>query len=90
MGRGFCTRKGGTLRAAVLALTLVAMRPSVAEAGFWCWLLGDCGGGGGSGTSQQRAPESAAPEVDPGTLATAIALAAGGAAVLGDRVRRRR
>jgi len=75
----------------LLAAALFAARPSVAEAGFWCWLLGDCGGGaGGSTTTQQRAPERAAPEVDPRTLASAIALAAGGAALLRDRLRRRR
>lgn len=92
MGRGYRSRVQVVLRAIVVAALLCAARPSVAEASFWCWLLGDCGGHGTgtSTTSERDAPVRATPEIDPGTLASAIALAAGGAAMLGDRVRRRR
>ncbi len=37
-----------------------------------------------------RTPPQGAPEVDPSTLGSAIALAMGGLAVLGDKLRRRR
>jgi hypothetical protein len=36
-----------------------------------------------------RQPSGGAPEVDPSTLSSAIALAMGGLAVLGDKLRRR-
>ncbi len=92
MGRAFRSRAQRVLRAVLVAAVLCAARPSVAEASFWCWLFGDCGGNGqgGSTTTEQPEPLRATPEVDPGTFASAIALAAGGAAMLGDRVRRRR
>ena len=39
--------------------------------------------------NEQQAPHRGAPEVDPGTLGSAIALAMGGLAVLNDKRRRR-
>ncbi|MCC6766029.1 MAG: hypothetical protein IT293_15335 [Deltaproteobacteria bacterium] len=79
------------VRAALFAIAATALSPVPARADFWCWLLGDCGNGGRDATSaREAAPEQGAPEIDPGTLAGALAVATGGAAMLGDRVRRRR
>lgn len=90
MGRGFRTRTRRGLRVVLAGVLLLASTPVRAEADVWCWLFGSgCGGRGGAATSQS-APDRATPEIDPSTLASAIALAAGGAALLGDRVRRRR
>jgi hypothetical protein len=72
-------------RAAIAALMFSAIAPAPAEADFWCSLLGV--GCGGSATSRSQ---PGVPEIDPGALASAIALAAGGVAMLNDRVRRRR
>jgi hypothetical protein len=71
---------------ALVAVVLSTVAPTTAEANVWCWLFG-CGGGD---TSSTTAPQRGAPEIDPGSLASAIALAAGGVAMLRDRVRRRR
>ncbi len=91
MRGSFRWRTRSFLQAASLAVMLSALSPSAAEAGFWCWLVGNCGDGrSSSSTTRQSAPEHGAPEIDPGALASAIALALGGAALIGDRVRRRR
>jgi hypothetical protein len=87
MRNRFCERVSVGMRAGVVAVVLFVVSPSVAEAGFWCWLIGGCGS---NGTSRQSAPLQAVPEIDLGALASALALAVGGAAMLGDRVRRRR
>lgn len=76
------------LRVVILAVMLSAASPKAAEAGVWCWLFGL--GCGGDGTTDQNTPQSGAPEIDPGALAGAIALGAGGTALLLARVRRRR
>jgi hypothetical protein len=89
MGSSFRTRARIGLQLMVLAVMCSALSPSKADAGFWCWLVGNCGSGGSAGTPQSSR-QNDAPEIDPGALASAIALAAGGAAMLGDRVRRRR
>ena len=73
-------------RAAVIAAMLSAIAPAPAHADVWCWLFGT-GCGGGSATSESE--QTAAPEVDPNTIANAIALLGGGAAILADRFRRR-
>jgi hypothetical protein len=88
MGSGLQRRASLTLRAAFMAVIISALSPTAAHADFWCWLVGNCGGGGG--TTHESSPQREAPEIDPGALASAIALAAGGAVLLGDRVRRRR
>ena len=88
MRGGVHTRAFGVLSTLVVAGMLSAMSPSIAEAGFWCWLVG-CGDDSGTAT-RQTSPQVGAPEIDSGALANAIALAAGGAALLGGRVRRRR
>jgi hypothetical protein len=91
MGTELRIRARYGLRVVVAAGLLLASVPARAEADVWCWLFNSgCGGGGGNGTTTQSAPERATPEIDPNALACAIALAAGGAALLGDRVRRRR
>ena len=91
MGTGFRTRTRRGLRVVAAAVLLFASTPARAEADVWCWLFGSgCGGSSGGAATSQSAPERATPEIDPNTLASAIALAAGGAALLGDRVRRRR
>jgi hypothetical protein len=78
-------------RAAAVFVALTAFAPTPAHADLWCWLFNSgCGGGDGATSSQQTLPDRAAPEIDPGTFSGAIALAAGGAAMLSDRVRRRR
>ncbi|MCC6849114.1 MAG: hypothetical protein IT294_11495 [Deltaproteobacteria bacterium] len=89
---GRSNRRGRTaVRAAAVAIAAAVVSPVPAHADFWCWLLGDCGDGGrGSTSARETSPEQGAPEIDPGTLAGAAAVAAGGAALLGDRVRRRR
>ena len=90
MGSGFRERALNGLRVVTAAVLLSASSPANAEANVWCWLFGSgCDGGGGT-TTNQGSPEHATPEIDPNALASAIALAAGGAALLGDRVRRRR
>ena len=77
------------MRIVVASAMFSVIAPQPANAGLWCWLFGGCGDGRGV-THESAAPEQAAPEIDPGALASAIALAAGGAAMLSDRVRRRR
>lgn len=89
MGSGFRKRALNGLWVVTAAVLLSTSSPATAEANMWCWLFGSCGGGGGTTTSQ-GSPERATPEIDPNALANAIALAAGGAVLLGDRVRRRR
>jgi hypothetical protein len=90
MGTGFRTRTSRGFRVVFAAVVLLASAPMRAEADVWCWLFGSgCGAGRGT-TTTSGSPDRAAPEIDPNALACAIALAAGGAAVLGDRVRRRR
>ena len=91
MGSDFRTRALNSFRVVTVALLLSASSPANAEANVWCWLFGSgCGGGADGTTTSQGSPERATPEIDPNALANAIALAAGGAALLGDRVRRRR
>jgi hypothetical protein len=86
---GSRTRSGLRIFTAVILLS--ASSPATAHADMWCWLFGSgCGGGGHDTATSQSAPQRATPEIDPNALASAIALAAGGAALLGDRVRRRR
>ena len=87
MESGFRRRVAAGIRLTFVALMLSAIAPRTAEASFWCWLFGSgCDGGSTHQSSSQRAT----PEIDLGALASAIALAAGGTAVLTDRVRRRR
>ena len=88
VGLGIRTRMTLASRAAALAVVLSAVAPASAHADMWCWLFGSCGGS--SHASQQTSPNRSTPEIDPGALASAIALAVGGAALLSDRVRRRR
>lgn len=76
------------LRVALLTSLLAVTTPARAEADFWCWLFGSGCSGNGNGTTERANRE--APEIDPNALAGAFALAAGGAAMLGDRLRRRR
>lgn len=76
------------LQAAALAVVLSGVAPTPAHADVWCWLFGGCGGS--SNASHQTSTNRNTPEIDPGALANAIALAVGGAALLSDRVRRRR
>jgi len=75
-------------RAAAFVVVLSGLAPTSAHADVWCWLFGGCGGSGNA--AQQTSPNRSTPEIDPGALANAIALAIGGAALLTDRVRRRR
>ena len=75
-------------RAAVAAVMLSTIAPAPASADVWCWLFGT-GCGGGSSTSQSSQRTSAAPEVDPSAIPSVLALLAGGAAVVSDRLRRR-
>jgi hypothetical protein len=87
MERNIRGRVASGIRLVILGLMLSTIAPRTAEASLWCWLFGsDCDGGGTQRTTSQRA----IPEIDFGTLPSAIALAAGGAAMLSDRVRRRR
>ena len=91
MGSGFRKRALNGFRVVTAAVLLSASSPANAEANMWCWLFGSgCGGGGGGTTTSEGSPNRATPEIDPNALANAIVLAAGGAALLGDRVRRRR
>lgn len=76
------------LVAACAAVMLGVLSPTPARADFWCWLFGS-GCGGGTANEQVASPQGA-PEVDPGTLASALALVAGGTVVLGSALRRRR
>lgn len=83
---------GRRLRARVLygaAVASLLMLPLPAHAGdIWCAIFNvGCGGGG---STAQSTTERDAPEIDASALANAIALAAGGAAILRDRARRRR
>jgi hypothetical protein len=90
MGTELRIRARHDLRVVVAAGLLLASAPARAEADMWCWLFGSGCGGGSGATTRQGSPDRVAPEIDPNALACAIALAAGGAALLGDRVRRRR
>ena len=72
-----------------MALAVSMTAPAPAHADLWCWLFNSGCGGGGS-TTRQTAEHAAAPEIDPNALVNALAMLAGGAAILGDRVRRRR
>ena len=72
---------------AAVALSVLAPMPAHAD-DIWCAIFNV--GCGGNGTTTQSGTERDAPEIDPGALANAIALAAGGAAILRGRVRRRR
>jgi hypothetical protein len=76
------------IRIALLISLLSMATPARAEADVWCWLFGS--GCGGNGPATQESPNRGAPEIDPNALAGAFALAAGGVAMLGDRLRRRR
>jgi len=89
MGRRLRIRALVGSRALLAALSLTVLAPMPAHADdIWCRIFNvGCGGGG---TTTQSNTERDAPEIDPGALANAIALAAGGAAILRDRVRRRR
>lgn len=89
MGRGLRNRMLGGSRALLAALALTVLVPMPAHADdIWCAIFNV--GCGGNGTTTQSSTERDAPEIDPGALANALALAAGGAAILRDRVRRRR
>ena len=77
-----------TIRIALLTSLLSMATPARAEADLWCWLFNS--GCGGNGQSTRELPNRGAPEIDPNALAGAFALAAGGAALIGDRLRRRR
>jgi hypothetical protein len=92
MRRGVRTRVVNGIRSGirivVAAMMFSMIAPQPADAGFWCWLFDNCDTG--SATHESGAPQQAAPEIDPGALASAIALATGGAAMLSGRVRRRR
>jgi hypothetical protein len=90
MGSRFGRQRALAWRAGAFALALSAIAPAPAHADLWCWLFGSGCDDGRATSSQETLPGTAAPEVDPGTLAGAVALAAGGAALLTDRVRRRR
>jgi len=89
MSGRFQRRIGLAMRAAVVTVVLSALAPAPAHADLWCWLFNSgCEGGGGTKTTS--ASDTAAPEIDPAAFANALALLAGGAAVLTDRLRRRR
>jgi hypothetical protein len=90
MGRRLHTVALAWTRLVLFASALAVLTPAPAQAeDIWCRLFGaGCGGGGGS--ASQSTTQRDVPEIDPGTLASGIALAAGGAAILRDRVRRRR
>ena len=90
MGRRLYTRVLVGSRVLFVALSLSMLTPAAAHAeDIWCRVL-SIGCSGGGGTTSESNTERDAPEIDPGTVASAIALAAGGAAILRDRVRRRR
>ena len=63
------------LGGATLALVLTTMAPSAADATWW--------------RPQWRPQVRVTPEIDPGVLASTIALVAGGVAMLTDRRRRK-
>jgi len=91
MGHRSKTRRGRLALGIVCAMTVLGvLSPTPARADVWCWLFGSgCDGRSASrDTSSQR--DGGAPEIDPGTLGSALALAGGGAAILADRLRRRR
>jgi len=73
------------IRIVFVAMMFSATAPPNAEASIWCWLFGS-----GCGGSREASSQQGVPEIDPGALVSAIALAAGGVAMLSDRVRRRR
>ena len=75
-----------------MAVLLSISTPTSAHADLWCWLFGgNCNGGSTEPASGDRThADRATPEIDPAALAGAFALAAGAAAVFGDRLRRRR
>jgi len=88
MGRRLGDRALVGARALFAAVAFSVLAPIPAHADIWCDIFNvGCGGGG---TTTQSNTERDAPEIDPGALANAIALAVGGAAILRDRVRRRR
>ena len=85
----FQSRIGLAMRAAVVGLMLSALAPAPAHADVWCWLFSSgCDGGGRAKTAS--ASDTAAPEIDPAAFANAVALLAGGGAILAGRLRRRR
>ena len=87
--RGHVQRRAKLVgRAAFLALAVSMMAPAPAHADFWCWLF-KTGCGGGGPTTNQTSERTAAPEIDPQALAGTLALLAGGASILADRIRRR-
>jgi hypothetical protein len=90
MGSDLGTRGRLAVRAGALAVTLSVLAPASAHADLWCWLFNSGCDGSRSTSSQATSSGTGAPEIDPGALAGAIALAAGGVAMLNDRVRRRR
>lgn len=83
-------RRRSTIRVLYTAAlaSFVLLLPLPAHADIWCEIFNVGCGGGGSTT--QSSTERDAPEIDSGALAHALALAVGGAAILRDRVRRRR
>ena len=87
--RGRLHRRARALSgAAAVAVMVTIVAPAPAHADFWCWLFkSGCDGGP---TTQQSSDRAAAPEIDPQALAGTLAMLAGGAAILADRVRRRR
>lgn len=88
MGRSLGGRALVSTRALFAAVGLSLLAPMPAHADIWCAIFNvGCGGGG---TTTQSSTDRDAPEIDPGALANAIALAVGGAAIVRDRVRRRR
>jgi hypothetical protein len=88
MGRRIGGRALVGTRLLFAAVALSALAPIPAHADVWCDIF-NVGCGGGGSTTQSNTQRDA-PEIDPGALANAIALAAGGAAILRDRARRRR
>ena len=87
MGRLHTTVLVGS-RMLFVAMAFALLTPKAAQAAdIWCrWFGAGCSDGGSA--SQNSARET--PEIDPNALGSAIALAAGGAAIFRDRVRRRR
>lgn len=89
MNRRLRTNVRAGARGLLTAGFLVALTAGPAQADdFWCRVFGV--GCGGSGATSASNTQRDAPEIDPGAVASALALAAGGAAILRDRVRRRR
>jgi hypothetical protein len=88
MGRRLGDRALVGTRVLFAAVALAVLAPIPAHADIWCDIFSlGCGGGG---TTARSNTERDAPEIDPGALANAIALAVGGAAIVRDRGRRRR